>query len=413
MRSFGIHARNPLRKPVPRGIARSGPAILSYGFRPFFLLAGFHASLSMALWIGALSGLWSVGGTEGPIAWHAHEMLFGYATAALGGFVLTAVPNWTGRLPVSGLPLAALVALWLAGRSVDLAPALLGDAVSALIDSLYLPALAFVVTREVVAGSNWQNARVAVGLTTLAGLNIAFHAIALQGADPAIVFRATVALYVLLVCHIGGRIVPSFTRNYLARRGATRLPAPMGWIDQAALASALVAGLSWTVFPQAWPTLTTALVAAGLNGLRLLRWRGAATWREPLLLVLHVGYAFVPIGYVAVALASLDLLSAASALHLLTVGVIGMMTFAVMTRATRGHTGRPLAASRMTAVSYACVALVALLRPMAELVASAYLALLTLSAILWIIAYGLFVVEHAPMLARPSPARVTAKTSAS
>lgn len=411
MRLFALAARGTPHKPVPRGIALSGPAILSYGFRPFFLSAGVYAIIAMVLWIGALSGLWSVGGAEGPIGWHAHEMLFGYAAAALGGFILTAVPNWTGRLPVSGKPLAALAGLWLAGRLVSLAPAVLGDIASAAVDAVFLPGLAFVVAREVVAGHNWQNLRVAVGIATLATLNVAFHASVLLGADSDWALRATVALYVMLVCLIGGRIIPSFTRNYLARQGASRLPAPMDRLDQAALAAALAAGLAWTGFPEAWPTALACLAAAALNALRLGRWSGPATWREPLLWVLHVAYGFVPIGYVAVALSALGVISAPSALHLLTVGVIAMTTLAVMTRATRGHTGRPLTASGLTTTAYVCLLAVALVRPFAELVPEVYHPLLELSAIGWIVAYGLFVAEHAPMLAGPSAGARTKRDS--
>jgi uncharacterized protein involved in response to NO len=408
MRNFGSAAAH-LQKPVPRGIATSGPAILSYGFRPFFLSAGAYAVIAMVLWIGALSGLWAVGGADGPIGWHAHEMLFGYAAAALGGFILTAVPNWTGGLPVSGRPLAVLLGLWLAGRGVSLVPNLLGDIATAFVDLLFLPTLAFVVAREVVAGRNWQNLRIAAGISALAVLNVAFHAVVLAGGDPGWVLRAAVALYVMLISIVGGRIIPSFTRNYLARRGATRLPAPMGRLDRLALGATLIAGVAWAAVPEGWATALLCLAAAALHAVRLGRWCGAATWREPLLLVLHVAYGFVAIGYVAVALSALGLLSGASALHLLTVGAIGLTTLAVMTRAARGHTGRPLTASRITTAAYACLFATALLRPLAELVPEHALTILGISALAWIAAFGLFVAEHAPMLLRPSPGKPTAR----
>jgi uncharacterized protein involved in response to NO len=399
MRHFGLPRRTLPHTPIPRGIAQSGPAILSYGFRPFFLLAGTWAAVAMVTWIGALSGLWSAGGSEGPIAWHAHEMLFGYGAAALAGFVLTAIPNWTGRLPVSGRPLAILLALWLAGRAASFTPETLGAPASAIVDALFLPVLAFAVGREVVAGHNWQNLRVAVGVSALAVLNAAFHVVVLAGGDTALVLRGTVALYVTLICVVGGRIIPSFTRNYLARRGETRLPAPMGTLDQAALASALLAGLSWTILPEGWITTAATLAAACLNAVRLARWCGYASWREPLLLVLHVGYGFIPLGYLAVALSSVGLVAAPSALHLLTVGAIGITTLAVMTRATRGHTGRPLTASALTTTSYACLVAAALLRPLAELLPDNYHLILSLSGLGWIAAFGLFVLEHGPILA--------------
>jgi uncharacterized protein involved in response to NO len=294
------------RTPAARGVPHSGPAILFYGFRPFFLSAGIYAVVVMLLWIGALSGLWPVGGREGPVLWHAHEMLFGYTTAALAGFVLTAIPNWTGRLPVSGAPLGALVALWLAGRVTGVRPEAFGEIASATIDALFLPALAFVVAREVIAGNNRQNIRVAVGISILAALNLAFHIVVLGGGDPGVIVRGTVALYTLLISHIGGRIIPSFTRNYLVRQGATRLPAAMSNFDQLAILSTLVAGICWAVFPFGWPTTVACLVTAAAHFVRLARWQGQATWREPLLLVLQIGYGFVPLGYLAIALSSPD-----------------------------------------------------------------------------------------------------------
>jgi uncharacterized protein involved in response to NO len=404
MRHFGL-SQPAARRPVPRGIDRSGPAILSYGFRPFFLLAGLVAVIDMVLWIGALSGLWSVGGEAGPIAWHAHEMLFGYGAAALCGFVLTAVPNWTGRLPVSGLPLLGLVTLWLGGRALMLTPWWLGEVASAAADALFLPILAYVVAREVVIGRNWQNLRVAAIIGVLAALNIAFHVVTLMGRDEGMVIRLAVVMFIVLITQIGGRIVPSFTRNYLARAGVARFPRPAGILDQVTLAATVVAGLCWAVFPAGWPTAVLAGLAAGAHLIRLAGWRGWATAREPLLAVLHIGYGFVPLGFGAIAAASLGLLSQPSALHVWTAGAIGMMTYAMMTRATRGHTGRPLAASGLTQAGYVCLFAVAVLRPLAELAPAYHHVILEVSAVAWIAAFGLFVVEHAPMLLAPSLGR--------
>lgn len=386
-----------VRKPVPRGIATAGPPILSYGFRPFFLLAGLAAFVDMIAWIGALSGLWSVGGAAGPIAWHAHEMLFGYTAAAACGFVLTAVPNWTGRLPVSGLPLLALVTIWIGGRLCMAAPWLLGEPASAVIDWLFFPALSFVVAREVIIGKNWQNLRVAGGIAFLALFNGWFHLATLLAWDATIVLRLTVSTYVMLISHIGGRIVPSFTRNYLAKR-ALPVPRTTPWLDNASLLATLVCLLVWSVLPDWWGLLPLGLAAAGLQAARLAGWRGWSTFGEPLLAVLHAGYAFVPLGLISIGLAAVGVLAAPSALHVLTVGAIGLMTIAVMTRAARGHTGRPLTASPATTAIYVCLLAAALARPAAEAFPEAYQALLALSAAAWILAFGLFVVEHGPML---------------
>jgi uncharacterized protein involved in response to NO len=390
------------RTPVPRGLARTGPAILSYGFRPFFLLAASFALIDMIAWIGALSGYWSVGGAAGPVAWHAHEMLFGYGTAALCGFALTAIPNWTGRLPVSGGPLLALVLVWLAGRAAMAFPGLVGEPVAAAVDGLFLPALAIIVAREVIVGHNVQNLRLAVVVGALACLNLAFHVAGLTGAASGPFVRATVGAFVLLICLIGGRIIPSFTRNVLARRGDKKLPSPIGRYDQLSLLAVLVATVAWAIAPETAVTAALAGVAALSQAVRLARWRPLQALSEPLLAMLHVAFVFVPLGWLGVALAALGLMPLASAVHVLTVGAIGGMTMAVMARATRGHTGRPLRASVTTVAAFALLVAATMLRPAADLVPQGYDTLLALAAVAWIGAFALFLVEHGPMLLLPT-----------
>ena len=394
------------RQPVPRGLAADGPAILSYGFRPFFLGAGGFAVLAMTLWIGALTLGWDIGGSYGALNWHAHEMLFGYGTAALAGFMLTAIPNWTGRLPVAGRPLLGLVLVWVAGRLVMLAPDAIGLPAALVIESAFLPLLALAAGREIVSGRNWKNLKILAGLTGLLLANAGFHvSVVVCGSAPD-ASRVAVAIYVLLVALVGGRIVPSFTRNWLARAGAAKLPQPFGRFDIAALVVLLVASLAWAIAPLGLATAVLALAAAAIHAIRLWRWRGWATLEEPLLFGLHTAYACIPLGLAAVAAAALGALSPASALHVLTVGVIGNMTLAVMTRASRGHTGRPLAASKRTALSYLALLLATVSRPFAEILPDHYHLLLGASAACWLIGFGLFLAEYGPMLvARTAKAR--------
>jgi uncharacterized protein involved in response to NO len=200
---------------------------------------------------------------------------------------------------------------------------------------------------------------------------------------------------------VGGRIIPSFTRNWLAKAGSKVLPAPFGRFDIAAM-TALVAGLAlWTVFPAEWPTAVVAAIAAVLQLVRLWRWRGFATLEEPLLLVLHAAYLFIPLGLIGLVLEAAGWLSDASVLHIFTVGVIGTMTLAVMTRATRGHTGRKLTASNLTSVSYLALLFAAVLRPFAELLPGQYHLLLEAAGTCWIVAFVLFACEYGPMLVKP------------
>jgi hypothetical protein len=209
----------------------AGPAFLSIGFRPFFLGGAAWAATAMVIWIGILAGWWLVAGDYGAVAWHAHEFLFGYIGAVMTGFLLTVVPNWTGRLPVRGRPLLALFLLWLVGRAALVFSDTIGVIPAATVDSLFLLTLAAVALREVIAGRNWRNLKVVGIIGLLAATNILFHAevIATGVADYAA--RAATALVLILIMLIGGRIIPSFTRNWLVKQGVARLPVPFGRFD--------------------------------------------------------------------------------------------------------------------------------------------------------------------------------------
>lgn len=387
---------------ISRGVGTAGIPLLSYGFRPFFLAAGVFAPLAMVGWLGSLIGGWELGGSSyGPVAWHAHEMLFGYTAAALTGFLLTTIPNWTGRLPVAGTPLLALVLLWLAGRVVMAAPDVLGSTLSAVIDAAFLPVILLMALREIAAGKNWRNLKIVAGLAALSAINIGTHVAVAIASDPGAFHRAAIAVYLCLIALIGGRIVPSFTRNWLAKVGASRVPAPFGRYDAAAMIVLVVTAVCWTAQPDAPLAAGLAASAAALHLIRLWRWRGLDAIAEPMLLVLHVGYLFVPLGLAAVSLAALGAPSTISALHLLTVGAIGTMTLAVMTRATMGHTGRPIHASKLTATAFVAIVVAAATRPVADLIPDHYIPLLAISGGAWIFAFLLFCIDYAPMLLGP------------
>lgn len=383
-------------RPRIPGLDRAGPTLFSYGFRPFFLGAGVMAVAAMALWIAALAGGLPGGDGYGAAAWHAHEMLYGFAPAALAGFLMTAIPNWTGKMPLSGRPLAALAGLWLAGRLAMLATGLVGVPTAVAIDASFLPILAAVCARELVAGGKWKELRVLAGVVLLALANLGFHAEVLLAGAPEIGVRAGVAAFALLAAIVGGRIIPSFTRNWLAMAGATRLPTPFNRHDGLAIGLGFAGLLPWVAAPEGPVTAAAALAGATAVAWRLARWRGAATWREPLLLVLHVAFGFLALGYVAIAAAALGWLPPPAALHVILVGGIAGLMLAVMTRATRGHTGRPLVASRWTAASYLCLFAAALVRPAADLAGEPRL--LELAGGLWIAAFLLFLAEYGPML---------------
>jgi len=356
----------------------------------------------MLLWLLLLTTPLSLPLGRPSLDWHVHEMLFGYAVAAVAGFLLTAVPNWTGRLPVNGAPLAALALLWLIGRLAMLTGGWLGAPLTAAADLAFLVALLAVVGREVVAGRNWRNLPVLAALAGLAAANVWFHAASVwgfAGADSA--SRLGIAVVTMLIVLIGGRVTPSFTRNWLAKRAPGRLPAPFGAIDRLALVATLLALAAWVVWPMAQATAAALALAALLLLARLVRWQGHRTLAEPLVSILHLGYLWLPLG--------LGLLAAAirwpeagtgAAVHGLTAGAVGTMTLAVMTRASLGHSGRPLTAGSGTRLIFLLITVAAATRALAWLWTAGYDWLMPLSGLAWILAFGLFTALYAPIMLR-------------
>jgi uncharacterized protein involved in response to NO len=392
----------------PARRAYSGPAILAVGFRPFFLGAGLWAAGAVALWLAQLAGWPALPSAFDPIAWHAHEMLFGYVAAVIAGFLLTAIPNWTGRLPVCGRQLGLLFALWCAGRAAVGVSAWIGPATAAALDLAFPVALCAVVLREILAGGNWRNLPVAAILVVLAASNGLVHLEALglapvqgQGADLGadLGLRLGIAAVAVLIALVGGRVVPSFTRNWLAKRGEAVLPRSFGRLDRLAVAATVAAGLAWTFAPEAPASGALALLAAALGGARLAGWRGHRTLAEPLVWVLHLGYAWLVAGFALMGAAVLvPALPQSAALHALTAGAMGTMTLAIMTRATLGHSGRALTVGPGTATIYALVGAAALMRVLAPLTAIDAALLFGLSGLAWIGAFALFVVLYGPLL---------------
>jgi len=386
--------------PAQAAGADRGPAWLSAGFRPFFLLAALWAAIGVPIWLAAYAHGYSVGGVLPAMIWHAHEMTFGFGLAVVAGFMLTAIPNWTGRLPVRGAPLAVLACLWLAGRVAMLLSGAVGAPVAALFD-LAFPALFFaVVARELVAAGNWRNLPMLGALSLLLAGNVLVHLHALGIAYTADTGnRLGVATLLLLISLVGGRIVPSFTRNWLAKaRPGNALPAPWSVIDRVALA-ATVAGLAAWVFARDWAVTPWLELAAGVAlAARLARWRGLATLREPLLFILHAGYGWLALGLALLGANGLyPVLPASAATHALTVGAIGTMTLAVMTRATLGHTGRGLTADTATRAIFALITAAALLRVGAPLFERAVV-LTSLAGLAWTLAFGTFAIRYGRFL---------------
>jgi len=381
----------------------ASPPILRGGFRPFFLVGALWAVVALALWLFALLGGLELPSAFDPLAWHRHEMLFGFVGAMVAGFLLTAIPNWTGRLPIAGWPLATLVGLWLAGRLAVLWSGAIGLWAAALLDVGFYAVMAFVGAREILAAKNRNLPLVAMILLFGAADATDYAAVSGLLADGEAGFRAGIALVTVMISVIGGRIIPSFTRNWLVKQGHEKgLPGQPNRFDLAVIVFTALALLGWVLAPNA-PLTGGALVAAGaLQLVRLARWGGWRTASDALLLVLHVGYLWVPAGLALLGWSVLDpALPRTAAIHALTAGAMATMILAVTTRATLGHTGRELRAGALTVGAYWLVTLGALLRLAASLGWIGYQAGLEFAGALWGGAFVLFLVAYGPILFGP------------
>lgn len=380
----------------------SSPPFLRGGFRPFFFGGAAWAVIALVVWLMALLGGLTLPSGFDPLAWHRHEMLFGFVGAVVAGFLLTAIPNWTGHLPIAGLPLAALFGLWASGRMALFWSGYIGLPIAAALDVGFYVVVTLVAGREVLAAKN-RNLP-AVALVLLLGVASAVDYAGAAGwiEDRESGFRSAIALVTILISMIGGRIIPSFTRNWLVKQGRkNRLPIQPRRFDQVAIGATVAAMLLWVVSPDS--ALTAWMVAlAGLLQLgRLARWRGWRTLAEPLVAILHIGYMWLPIGLLLLAGSILSAeIPRSVAVHALTAGAMASMILAVMTRSTLGHTGRQVEAGCGTIGVYVLVTAGAILRMGAGLGLIDYQAGLETSGAIWAAAFLLFLLIYGPVLVR-------------
>ncbi|RPI46523.1 MAG: NnrS family protein [Betaproteobacteria bacterium] len=375
----------------------NGFALFNLGFRPFYLLAALFAALSLPVWVGQYLGLVPAVSFVPALAWHTHEMVFGFAVAVVTGFLFTAARNWTGLPTPSGGTLAALAGLWLLGRVVMLT----GPApVAAVVDTAFLPAVAWCLWLPLRRARNRNQFFVAI-LAALAVVNAMFHASHLTTAPFTAVLCAQIGLacIVMIVAIMAGRVIPAFTRN--AMRSA-RVRVVRG-LDAASLLTLAAALVGWLASLPAAFVLPIAIAAAVVNGARLWSWDPWSTRGEPILWVLHLSYAWIPIGMVLLGLAVAGAAgSTALAVHALGVGAVGGMIVGMITRTARGHTGRPLRVSGAETFAYVLVHLAALMRVLVPLALPyAYTTGLIASAALWSAAFALYCFVYWPILTRP------------
>ena len=370
------------------------------GFRPFFLLAGLSAVVLIVLWLSSWHGATSHAAQYyGHIHWHSHEMLFGFATAVIAGFLLTAVRNWTGRRTPDGLPLALLTLLWLLGRVLPwltASPA----ALNALIDLAFLPALAAVLSPALWQGANRTNRLFVPLLLAMAFANALVHAQALgwstASADRGIALMLDLVL--LLLIFVGGRVMPFFTEKAIAGARPKRRPA----IEAAGVGAVLLLAALHLAGLSGWPVALVLLVAGATQALRLAGWYDRRVWSIPILWVLYTGYAWLAVGLSLVGLSEMGWFAHSPAVHALTMGTLGVFTLGMMARVALGHTGRVMRSATSVNLAFVLANLAAGVRVFGPaFLPTWYVSWVLLAGALWVAAFAIFAWVYTPILLRP------------
>lgn len=376
--------------------------LFALGFRPFFLLAGLFATVSVPLWLMVLQGRLDPASHLPPTVWHGHEMVFGFAIAVIAGFLLTAVSNWTGQRTASGFHLAGLAGLWLAGRLALLCGGHIPAWVAIAIDTAFLPVLAAGLAVALLAAGNRRNIVFPVILLVLGGVNLSIHlgSIGIIDWDSSRGLRVAIDLILLVIGVLGGRVIPSFTKNAIPEAKVSPCPkaSMLALIGLAVLALSDVATSNPTV------TGSIALAAGIVNGLRMKGWGSLSTSKHPILWILHVGYAWLVIGLVLRGLADLSgIMPADAGLHALTAGAIGSMVLGMMSRVALGHTGRSIIPARATVIAYWLLNVAAMIRVLTPLLLTGelYHPGIAASGALWSLSFLIFTIIYLPILIRP------------
>ncbi|CAA7616986.1 conserved membrane hypothetical protein [Candidatus Terasakiella magnetica] len=392
----------PLMEPVYQG--NQGPVFFAAGFRPFFLFAAIQAAFMLPLWLLVFLAILPVGSNWNPVVWHAHAMVFGFAGAAVGGFLLTAVPNWTNSHHVSGRPLMLLFGVWLAGRVACTLAGILPPVLVAVLDLGYLPILAVLLAKPLIEAGKWRNIIFLpiLGLMWLADLCVHLEAILGKATGMKGLYLG-IFIVLLMIAIVGGRIVPSFTENWLRMQGKPVKMAPVAWIEKGgAAASVLLAGLAQIALPSSPVAGGLLLAAAAIHGFRLSRWHGLATWNNPILIVLHVGYGWMVLGFALLGLSAfVEALPASAAVHALTAGSVATMVIGVMSRAALGHSGRPLQLAPATVWAYVLISVGALLRVVAPVIPGAMVPLTIAGGLIWVGGWLIYIGVYLPVLTLP------------
>lgn len=370
--------------------------LLALGFRPFYLLAALFATISIPLWIGCYFG-WFPVLPNITANWHMHEMVFGFVVAVIIGFLYTAARNWSGLWTPRGYHLGLLAILWLAGRVVMLtAPPIL----AALIDLLFIPCAAYPLYQVLAQNGNRRNLFLIALLAALTLTNLAFHAASLGylPISPVRTVQAAILVVVMIESVIGGRVIPGFTANAVLNSK----PVSRRLVDRATLLLSALASMAWLL--AWWPAIiaTLAIAAAIAHTVRLSGWQPQHTWRQPLLWILHLSYAWIGFGFVLLALSAMQIVSSSAAFHALAVGSMAGLILGMMTRSALGHTGRMLRAGIAETAMFILIQAGAVARFYAALgYTDRHQTAMLAAAMVWITAFGLYVAVYAPYLCQP------------
>jgi len=376
---------------IPRYKKTQAPALFTEGYRPFFFGCAVWAVISIAIWLTILAGGLNTPAEFDPIAWHAHEMIYGFAVAAMAGFLLTAIPNWTGCFPLQGLPLALLFLLWCAGRAAMAMSWSLGVLPTAAIDLSFLAVFLSVAAREVFAGRNWRNLPALAALFLLLIGNGLTHLDRAGLTTDGLGIRVGLAVLAGMMALVGGRIIPSFTRNRLVKMGASRLPAPIGWLDTVGMVIVVIALAGWVIGVSG--AIEGALLAAAgaISAARLARWHDRRIWRDAVIAALHLGYAWLSSGLFLLGLSQVSSsIPEIAALHALGAGAAGTMILAVMTRAILAYTRHRPTAGTPIVGAFVLAHLAVALRVAAAFLPDMQVILVGACGAAWILAFGTF-----------------------
>ena len=380
----------------------AGPALLEGGYKIFFFSAALWAIISIIIWVGAYIGLTDTIQQLDMLTWHGHTLIYGYTGAIIAGFAFTAIPNWTGRLPIRGATLAIIATPWLIARAFETS-LLFGsqhELYRAISEILFYLLFVGFAAREVILGKNWRNMKLIIFFSLFAITALTANLDRLDMIElPFSGWITGLSIIVLLISIVAGRIIPAFTGNWMKRQSVEPLPVTFNKFDILVIFSTLITLVSFIIGVNDNILGASAALTGMLHILRLARWKGEKTISSPIVLALHLAYAWLPVGFIILSLAAFGFgsFSEMAALHCWTVGGIGAMTLAVMTRATLGHAGLPLNDSPLLTSLYTSINLAAVSRLFAYLTESHYNEIVTLSGILWVIAFALFLIGFGPI----------------